>query len=401
MPKTATRLITCFLLTLLLPLISPGTLPAAPAVELELSAEAAVLIEVETGTVLYAKNAEKRMYPASVTKIMTLLLALEELERGTVNWDTMVTVSQRAWEVSNGGRTSSMFLNINQQVSFEDLVRGIAVVSANDACVAVAEYLYGSVSAFAQEMNQRAAELGMENTHFVNPHGLHDPEHYTTALDLARLGAFFMRTRPEALPFLTEREFTFNEITQYNLNPLLGIYPGADGIKTGSTPEAGYCLVGSAEQEGMRLVSVVLNSPGFEARGQDSEVLLNHGFRHYQMVTLYEAGETVASVPVKRAQKEELELVAADAVRVLSPRDDSGYKIEQRLTLPESVEAPVKEGDRIGVLSLINPDGETAGEVDLFASETLERLGFFPSLLRAVGSFFSNLWQSIWPGAKD
>ena len=209
--------------------------------------------------------------------------------------------------------------------------------------MAVAEHLYGSEAAFVQQMNRRAEELGLENTHFVNSHGLHDPDQYMSALDIARLAAYFIQTQPEAAAFQAEREFTFNDIRQFNRNPLLGYYPGADGVKTGSTPQAGYCLAATSKQQGMRLISVVLNTPGMRERGQDSEVLLNYGFRNYKLATLYYAGETVAHVAVSRGRQREVPLMARQPVVAVIPREDEDYNIEQVLLLEETIAAPVEE----------------------------------------------------------
>lgn len=387
----AKKILACFLLLFFFtgPVNAPAYAGEEADFELELTAAAAVLIEAETGKILYAKNAAEPLPPASLVKIMTLLAAMEELKRGTVDWDTVVTASRRAWET--GG--STMFLNINDRATFEELIKGIAVVSANDACVAVAEHLYGSEAAFVQKMNRRAAELGLENTNFTNSHGLHDPDQYMSALDVARLAAYFIQTQPEAAAFQSEREFTYNEIRQFNRNPLLGSYPGADGVKTGSTPEAGSCLAATSMQQGLRLISVVMNSSSLEQRGIDSEVLLNYGFRHYELATLYEPGETAALVPVSRGEQRELALVADRPVAAPVPRHDSNYILEERLILDNPVQAPVEEGQQLGLLQLVDPAGEILDEVELYAAYSLERLGFFSSIFRAIGDFFSGLWE--------
>jgi len=376
--------------------------PAAVSAEeeLELSAKAAVLIEAQTGKILYEKNATEPLPPASLTKIMTLLVAMEALKSGRVNWDTPITASQKAWEVSDYGNTSTMFLNIGQQATFREMIKGIAIVSANDACVAVAEHLYGSEAAFVQQMNRRAAELGLENTHFVNSHGLDDPDQYMSALDIARLAAYFIQTQPEAAAFQAEREFTFNGIRQFNRNPLLGSYPGADGVKTGSTPRAGYCLTATSKQQGMRLISVVLNTPGLRERGEDSEVLLNYGFRNFKLVTFYDAGETVAHATVSRGRQREVPLMARRPVAAVAPREDEDYNIEQVLLLDEALEAPVEEGQSAGTIQLIDPEGKVIDEVELLAAASVERLGFFSSILRSIGDFFSSLWDRVWGNEK-
>jgi len=359
--------------------------------ELELTAETAVLIEAETGKILYAKNADQPMAPASLTKIMTLLVAMEELERGRVDWDTIITASQRAWET--GG--STMFLNIGQSATFREMIQGIAIVSANDACVAIAEHLFGSEEAFVQQMNRRAAELRMKNSNFVNTHGLDHPDQYMSASDAARLASYFVTNYPEAAAYQGEREFTFNDIRQFNRNPLLGNFPGADGVKTGSTPEAGMCLVATSKQQGLRLVSVVMNTPSNQDRMEDSEVLLNYGFRNYELRTFYEEGEVAALAAVRLGQIRELPLVARQTASAVAPRDDESFTITEQTNIPANLDAPIEKGQVIGTLQLIGPEGELLREVELVAAESVERLGFFNIALRKVGDFFSGLWQQI------
>lgn len=382
--KATATLITIMLFACLL------TAPAAAGnrEELELSAVAAALIEAETSRVLYATaNANKPMAPASLTKIMTLLIAMEELKKGNVSWDTPITTSKKAWET--GG--STMFLNHNQVATFEELIKGITIVSANDACVSVAEHLYGSEAAFVQQMNRRAQELGLENTHFVNSHGMDHPDHYMSALDVARLAAYFVQTQPEAAVFQSEREFTFNDIMQYNLNPLLDRFPGADGIKTGSTPQAGMCLAASCKRDGMRLVSVVLNAPSDDARREDSEVLLNYGFRNYRLLTLVDQGEPVESVPVKRGTKRTLNLTAAGRIVAVAARNENpDTRLVSNITRKPA--APIEAGEKIGTLEVFL-NGEKIGETELLAAEPVEKLGFFASIWRSIGDFFTGLWR--------
>lgn len=390
--KTRAKTLLCSLLPALF-LFNTAAAPVSTApVDLDLTARAAVLMEAETGRVLYAKNPSEQMAPASLVKIMTILVAMEEKDLGRVDWDTRITASRRAWKTSEGGKTSTMFLNVNQQANFEEMIKGIAVVSANDACVAVAEHLYGSEEAFVQQMNRRAAELDLKNTHFINAHGLDHPDQYVSALDMARLSAYLYKTQPEAAAFLSEGSFTFNDIIQYNFNPLLGSYPGADGVKTGSTVKAGMSLAGSAAREGMRLISVVLNTPGREERGRDSETLLNYGFNNYELTTLHAAGEIAAYAPVNRGREEEVGLVPEKKVRAVVPRGETDY-VTEHLNLDSSLEAPVEKGDPAGKLQILDPDGEIQGEYALYAGENVDRLGFFRSLFRSIGEFFKNLWS--------
>lgn len=384
----------CFLAALIVLQIFVFTIQAAPSsAELKLNSEAALLIDAENETVLYEKNAHKKMAPASLTKLMILLLAMEDLEAGRVDQDSTVTISERAWRT--GADESQMFLNAGQRVSFKELIDGIAVVSANDACIAVAEHLNGSVEVFVQRMNSRAAELGLKNSHFANVHGLDDPAHHMSAADVAHLTSYLIRSHPEALAISSKKELTFNEILQFNYNTLLGKYPGTDGMKTGNTPKAGYCLASTAEQQGMRLIGVTMHADTKGKRHNDSVALLDYGFCNYELKTLYEEGKVVTTIPVKRGQKKEAALVSPDPVRAVVPRNNQGYKITEELDLPRSLNAPVEKGDVVGTLRLKDAQGKTITEVELKAKESLSRLGFFPHIWRQAGDLFSGLWKRI------
>ena len=384
-----------FLALLMVLQVFIAPLQAAPSAEgLKLNSKAAVLIEVESGTILYEKKPDQPLPPASLTKLMLLLLAMEDLEAGRVEQGSTVTISERAWRT--GADESQMFLNVGQQVSFSELLKGIAIVSANDACIAVAEHLSGSVEVFVQRMNRRAAELGLENSRFSNVHGLDDSEHYMSALDVAHLASYLIRHHPEALALSSEEEFTFNNIRQFNYNTLLNRYPGLDGLKTGSTPKAGCCLASTAEQQGMRLIGVTMNAESKSLRHSDSIALLDYGFRNYELKTLYKEDAVIADMAVKRGQERKVGLVASAPVRVVVPCSGD-YKITEELELPESLEAPVEKGQDTGILRLKDPQGNPIAEVELKTKESISRLGFFPYILRQAGDFFSGLWQRLRP----
>lgn len=375
----------------LLVLFATGLIPAPASaqISLDLNAEAAVLMEAHTGKILYSKNAAQPLPPASLTKIMTLLLTMEEIDQGLISLDTVVTTSSKAWKT--GG--STMFLNVGQQVTVEQLLKGIAIVSANDACVAIAEHLCGSEAAFVQKMNQRAAELGLEHSHFMNSHGMHHADHYMSTLDIARLAAYFVKNHPEAAALQTEEEFTFNGIQQFNRNPLLGRFPGADGIKTGCTPEAGFCLAGSSTQNEMHLIAIVMNCPDEETRLEDSEVLLNYGFRQYELATIASAEEVLATAPVKKGNLREVKLVAGQPVMAVVPRGKTD-RLEKVITLSNHLEAPVKKGNVAGSLDIIL-DGEKLISVELITGEQVNRLKLLASVWRSLGDFIARLWSKI------
>ncbi|NLC10941.1 MAG: D-alanyl-D-alanine carboxypeptidase [Firmicutes bacterium] len=357
-------------------------------IDLGLGSQSAVLMEASSGKILYAKNAEEKTAPASLTKIMTLLLAFEAMEDGRVSEEEQVIISEKAWRT--GG--SQMFLNIGQKVSFGELLQGIAIVSANDACVAVAEHLFGSEALFVQQMNKKAQELGLINTRFQNSSGLDEPEQYTSAMDMAKLSHYVLTKYPQVLDLFAATSFTFDEIKQDNRNPLLGRYPGADGLKTGFTNQAGYCLVGTAQQNGMRFITVTLNASSENERLADTEALLNYAFRNFQLLTVVTAGQQVTEVPV---QKGEAQTVAAEALRDLKVLVPFGQEeVEQVLNLKTEITAPVQKGDHLGTLQILENE-EVIDQVELVASHDVEKLSGFAAFRRLLGQVLTNFWTTI------
>ncbi|RQD75163.1 MAG: D-alanyl-D-alanine carboxypeptidase [Candidatus Syntrophonatronum acetioxidans] len=351
----------------------------------EVEASSALLIEVNTKEVLYAKDIDRPYPPASITKIMTLLLALEAIEEGKMDWDDMVTVSEKAWEMKG----SQMFLELGQEVSVENLLKGISIVSANDACVAIAGHLHGSEESFVQKMNEKASEIGLTNTRFQNSHGWPDPDHYMSARDIALLSAYTIKTQPEILELESQREFTFNiDEPQYNRNPLLGRYPGADGLKTGWTNEAGYCLAGTAEQNNFRLISVVLNSPSNRTRLSDTEALLDFGFKNFTFQNVVEKDEVVGQADVPDGKQREIDVVAAESMGVVVGNEEEG-DLEKEIVL-DNLSAPLSKGDEAGEILVLRED-EVLNRVPLLVNEDLERANIFVVTLRRVGDFISGL----------
>jgi D-alanyl-D-alanine carboxypeptidase (penicillin-binding protein 5/6) len=353
----------------------------------EVSAGVAVLMEASTGQVLYAKNAEQPLPPASITKLMTLLLAFEALENGQVSWEETVIVSEKAWRM--GG--SEMFLELGQEVTFSDLITGISVVSANDGCIAVAEHLLGSEEAFVQRMNQRATELGMTRTTFKNSNGIPAPEHQMSARDIAVLSQHLIKNHPRILELETQREFTFNNIRQFNRNPLLGTFPGADGLKTGWTDEAGFCLVGTAEQDGIRMISVVLNTVSDEERLTASQELLSHGFRDYQLTTALKPGDVPGEVQVKDGKKTSVNLTVQESVTVVVPTGREG-DLELVVLSPVALEAPVAAGTPAATLD-VRLDGETLTSSELVTTDEVKRANIFVRFFRAIGRLLRGLFS--------
>lgn len=392
--------ITYFIAALLIMFTFLSNVPAVAeeAPPLPLVATSAVLIEAHNGQILYEKDARVPMAAASLTKIMTLLLAMEARDQGLVDWEDKINISQKAWETSG----SQMFLEIGQEVSFRDLIKGIAIISANDACVAIAEYLYGSEEAFVQRMNQRAGELGLEHTTFTNSHGLPAPEPMMSTLDVARLAMFYIDTQPEVFALHSEKEFTFNGIWQTkqpSFNLFLNRFPGADGLKTGFTSQAGYNLAATAKRDDLRFISVVMNSGNDDTRRTDSETLLNYGFTNFRLVRIAGEGETVDHARVPRGKIREVSLVAPGNIEVVVPRGQEN-EVQQKLTLDKNIAAPIEKGQRLGKMEVYLGDTLiTASE--LLAGEDIERQGFLAHAWTSFKDFIGGLWQRITGGGGE
>ncbi len=335
-------------------------------------AKAVLLMDSASGEVLYENNSAERLAPASVTKVMTMLLIMEAIDRGEIGYDTVVTASERA--KSMGG--STIFLNTNEQMSVNDLLKGIAVASGNDACVAMAEHLCGSVEAFVEKMNVRAAELGMENTHFVNCNGLDAEDHYSSALDIGIMSRELMKHKDifkyTTIWMDTLRNGTFQLA---NTNKLIRFYDGATGLKTGSTSNALCCISATAKRDGLHLIAVVLGAPNSKARFNAARELLNYGFANFSSVSLGEKDKTVCSVPVSKGTKAEIGLVSAENASVLLPKDKIG-SIKTETKIKENISAPVKKGEVIGKITA-SLDGKVIAECDLAAGESVDRKGVF------------------------
>lgn len=351
--------------------------------QFETAAGSAILTEASTGEILYEKNSDVPLPPASITKVMTLLIAFEAIEQGLVDWNDDVSISEKAWRMEG----SKMFLQVGDKVKLGDIITGISVVSANDGCVALAEHLYGSENAFVNVMNQRAKELGMTNSTFKNSSGLPSEGHVMSAKDIAILSRFIIENYPEILELESQREFTYNNIRQFNRNPLLGVFEGADGLKTGWTEEAGYCLVGTAKQDDIRMISVVLNTKSEQERFETSQELLTYGFRNFKKADFVEAGEIIETLNVKNGTKETVSLVANDSISLVIPV--SREKDIEIITSfdDETVKAPVKKGEVLGKVEVVLDDKVLASS-DLSASEDVSRLGFFKILIRNIINFF-------------
>ncbi|MBW1974259.1 MAG: D-alanyl-D-alanine carboxypeptidase [Deltaproteobacteria bacterium] len=345
--------------------------------EFRLQSKAAVLIEPITETMLLERNADERFPPASLTKIMTLYLTFEALRKGTVRLNDYVWISKRAWKT--GG--SKMFVEVGDRVLLEDLIKGIAVDSGNDACVAVAEYVGGSVEAFVRMMNEKAKELGLSNTHYVNPHGLDDLDQYTTARDVARLASLYITRFPEALKYHSMTEFTYNGIRQYNRNRLLLRDPTVDGLKTGYVSRGGYHLVATAKRDGIRLIAVVLGAKKPRIREQDAYSLLTYGFRHYTLVRPLNSERPVGVVKVWKANIESIEVFPEKSVSVVLGKEEAN-NVVKKVNLPEEITAPVKKGSRVGSVSIVLGN-KVVAEVPLVVRSEIELAPFYKRILQS------------------
>ena len=360
----------------------PQTIIPAPP---QLAASSWILMDANSGRILAEHNADERLPPASLTKLMTAYLVERELDRGTINLTDMVNISENAWRT--GG--SKMFIEVGDRVSVDNLLHGIIIVSGNDASVAMAEHLAGGEAPFADLMNQHATRLGMNDTHFMNATGLPHENHYSTAHDMARLSRYIINDYPEHYAIYSQRNFSFAGIDQPNRNRLLWRDPTVDGLKTGWTTEAGYCLVASAQRDGMRLISVVMGTSSEEARAQESQKLLSYGFRFYETMKLYERGAVLATPRVWGGGINELRVGVDEEVFMTLPRNRN-EELRARLNLDADIQAPVAVGDDVGTLEVYLGE-EMVGERQLVALENIEEGGLFKRLFDQVQRFFSNL----------
>ena len=349
---------------------------AAEGAEPEVSAPAAVLMEKRTGTVLFASGEDERRAPASVTKVMTLLLAAEAVERGDIALEDAVTASQRAQ--SMGG--SQIWLEAGEEMSVSELIKCVAVVSANDCAVALAEHIAGSEAAFVERMNARAAELGLQNTHFTNCTGLFDdPEPYTSALDLAVMSRELLgREWIKDYTTIWTDSVRDGEFGLANTNKLLRSLPGCTGLKTGWTTAAGYCVAASAEREGTEYIAVIMGAESSESRNADAAALIEYGFANYTLCPALDSA--LPPVPVEGGEADSVQPGLSGEDGILLPKS-SAQSLERHVSLPESVSAPVEEGQRLGTLTL-SARGEILREIPLTARSSVPRLTSFGVLAR-------------------
>jgi len=341
MPYRLTRLLPAILLLFVVSALraEPLPVPKAPSI----GAKAFILQDFDSGRIIAEQDADKPVEPASITKLMTAYAIFKEMRAGKITLGDMVTISENAWRTPG----SRMFVEVGKQVSVEDLMQGMIVQSGNDATVALAEYVAGSEDSFAALMNRYAAALGLKDSHFVNSTGLPDPQHYMTAHDIALVAAAIIREFPEYYHRYSQKKFTYNDITQYNRNKLLWRDESVDGMKTGHTDSAGYCLVTSAKKDDMRLISVVLGTDDEKARADASQALLNYGFRFYETHKLYDAGKQLATARVWKGKSDTVSLGLNSPLYATVPRGQ--YKaLAASMTINNRIMAPVSNDETLG-----------------------------------------------------
>lgn len=360
----------------------PALIPSPPQV----SAKSYVLMDATSGEIIVEHNSQEQLPPASLTKMMTAYIVESEVAQGNINLFDEVPVSVKAWKT--GG--SKMFIKEGTKVVLEDLLKGVIIQSGNDASIALAEYVAGSEGAFADIMNQQAAVLGMRGSYFKNATGLPDEQHMSTAFDLALLARAIINDFPEQYSLYSEKYFTYNNIRQPNRNRLLWRDKSVDGLKTGHTEAAGYCLVASAERDGMRLISVVMGTNSEDARARETQKLLNYGFRYYETHALYEAGHALTNTRVWSGASDEVSLGVADPVVVTIPR---GHKseLQAQMDLEPVIKAPILVGDELGRL-VVKLDDKVVVDEALVALNPIEEGGFFKRLWDWIKLFFLSLF---------
>lgn len=356
--------------------------------DLGLNAKSAILMEKSTGNILYESNPDERLPIASVTKVMTMLLIMEAVDSGKISLDDMVTVSENA--MSYGG--STMFLETGEQLTVNDMLKGIAVASANDGCVAMAEHLAGSESAFVDMMNEKAKELGMENTHFMNTNGLDEDDHYSSARDVAIMSRELMKH---------ETIFNYTSIWMdtlrggkfqlANTNKLIRFYDGANGLKTGSTSKALCCLSAAAKRNDMQLIAVVLGAPTSAERFASAKSLLDYGFANYAVNTQITAGDEVQKIAVEKGVDKEVGVVAGDSCSTLVKKGQED-NITKEIKIDETITAPIEAGQKIGTMT-ISRDGEVIADIDLNASSAVEKKG--------IGLIIKDFFATIFFGSNN
>ncbi len=358
----------------------------AKAEDLTPNVESAILLEVSTGKVIYEKNANVRLAPASMTKIMSMLLIMEAIDNGNLSFEDDVVISDNA--SSMGG--SQIFLQTGEKYKVKELVKGIAIASGNDAVVAMAEKVSGSVSAFVDHMNNKAKALGLTNTHFDNPHGLESENHYTTARDMSVMAQELLK-HEKILEFTSIYEDYLKKpdgssVWLVNTNRLVRFYEGVDGLKTGFTEQAGYCITTTAKRGDMRLLSVVMKAETSDLRSKDTVSMLNYGFNTYKLNVLLKKEDELGSIKIEKGKKENSKVYLKEDVTILSKVSDTTTNFSYNL-LTNELEAPIKKNERVGYLEVLDEEGNIVKEVDVVVNEDIEKASILDLFGRTIKLF--------------
>ncbi len=349
-------------------------LPPAPPV----AARAYLLADFSSGRLLVQQGVNDRVEPASLTKLMTAYLTFTALKQGRIKMNQVLPVSEKAWRTEG----SRMFIEMDRPVTVDELIHGMIIQSGNDACIALAEGVAGSEEVFAQMMNQQAARLGMKNTHYMNSTGLPHPQHYTTAYDLSLLAAAIIRDFPEDFKYYSMKDYRYNNITQPNRNRLLWLDPSVDGMKTGHTESAGYCLIATAKRNPMRLISVVLGASSDNVRATESQKLLNYGFQFFDSHRVYAKGQTISSLPVWKGKEKTLKAGVSQDLLLTLPKGHYS-RVKATVTSKQPLLAPIAAGQAVGTLHLTLDDKPLA-EYPLLALEEMP-----------LANIFGRAWDTI------
>ncbi|WP_395374261.1 D-alanyl-D-alanine carboxypeptidase family protein [Marinicella sp. W31] len=368
--------------------ISQTPIPNQPSVAVpqapSLAAKSYILMDYHSGAILSESNKDQQLEPASITKMMTAYVVFSEIKSGNLALTDMVTVSEKAWRT--GG--SKMFIEVGKKVSVEDLIRGMIIQSGNDACVALAEHIAGSEEVFASLMNQHAAKIGMRNSSFANATGLPSDGHLMTAQDIALLGKAIITEFPSLYSIYSEKQFTFNNITQHNRNTLLWRDPTVDGFKTGHTDAAGYCLATSAMRNGMRLMSVVMGTESEQARADETQKLINYGFRFFETHKLYNAGDERLNAEVWKGKAENVSIGLSKDLFITIPKGQY-QNLKATVDMPSLLTAPIAQGTELGRLQ-IDLQGNTIAILPLVSLETVEQSGWWGRTMDSIGLWFKS-----------
>ena len=371
----------CFLVLVTCSVVAQTITTPKPPV---LAANSYLLMDYNSDTLLAQFDINKKVEPASITKMMTAYVVFAELKSKNLYKNDLVTISEKAWRT--GG--SKMFIEVDKKITVDDLIKGMIIQSGNDACVALSEHIAGSEETFADLMNQYAKKIGMENSHFVNATGLPEKDHYITAMDAAKLAKAIITDFPLEFETFSEKEFTFNKITQHNRNTLLWRDPSVDGFKTGHTEAAGYCLVSTSKRNGMRLISVVMGTESQKERADESQKLFNYGYRFFETNLLYKANQKRVNIEVWKGEDEDTDLGLAEDLYITIPRGQ--YKnLQAKVDLPNYITAPVNNNQSIGTLN-IHLNNQLLTSKKLIALKAVNAGGWWTRTTDSMGLWFKS-----------